>query len=93
MIKLEMKNCSMILIEKLQKYLPYHQAKLISMSILQVKIFPFNKKQVKFTYSPLGKAFEKRIKTIEDQGKNQISAIKEHGKQIIESNRVGKNYF
>ena len=24
--------------------------------------------QAKFTYSPLGKAFEKQIKTIEDQG-------------------------
>ena len=28
--------------------------------------------QAKFTYSPLEKAFEKQIKTIEDQGKNQI---------------------
>ena len=27
----------MILIEKLQKYQPYHQAKLINMNILQVK--------------------------------------------------------
>ena len=25
--------------------------------------------QAKFTYCPLGKAFEKQIKTIEDQGK------------------------
>ena len=25
--------------------------------------------QTKFTYSPLGKAFDKQIKTIEDQGK------------------------
>ena len=31
------KNYGMILIEKLQKYQPYHQAKLISMNILQVK--------------------------------------------------------
>ena len=31
--------------------------------------------QVKFTYSPLGKAFEKQIKTIEDQGKKQIDAL------------------
>ena len=30
-------NYSMALIEKLQKYRPYHQAKLISMNILQVK--------------------------------------------------------
>ena len=28
--------------------------------------------QAKFTYSPLGKAFEKQIKTIEDQGIKQI---------------------
>ena len=28
--------------------------------------------QTKFTYSPLGKAFEKQIKTIEDQGKSKL---------------------
>ena len=27
------------------------------------------------TYSPLGKAFDKRIKTIEDQGKRQVDAL------------------
>ena len=31
--------------------------------------------QAKFTYSPLGKAFEKQTKTIEDQGKKQIDAL------------------
>ena len=31
--------------------------------------------QVKFTYSPLGKAFEKQTKTIEDQGKKQVDAL------------------
>ena len=30
--------------------------------------------QAKFTYSPLGKAFEKQTKTIEEQGKKQIQA-------------------
>ena len=30
--------------------------------------------QAKFTYSPLGKAFEKQIKTIEDQGQKQAEA-------------------
>ena len=38
------------------------------------EILPSNQKQIieqaKFTYSSLGKAFEKQIKTIEDQGKN-----------------------
>ena len=29
--------------------------------------------QAKFTYSPLGKAFEKQIKAIEDQGENKLN--------------------
>ena len=32
--------------------------------------------QTRFTYSPLGKAFEK-LKTIEDQGRKQIDALKD----------------
>ena len=39
--------------------------------------------QAKFTNSPLGKAFEKQIKTIEDQGEKQIKALAEHGKQLV----------
>ena len=43
------------------------------------EILPSNQQQIiqqaKFTYSPLGKAFEKQIKTIEDQGEKQIKAI------------------
>ena len=31
--------------------------------------------QTKFTYSPLGKAFDKQIKAIEDQGKKQVDAL------------------
>ena len=33
--------------------------------------------QAKFTYSPLGKAFEKQIKTNEDQGERQIKALED----------------
>ena len=44
------------------------------------EMLPSNQKQMidqaKFTYSPLGKAFEKQIKTIEDQGKKQVDALK-----------------
>ena len=40
--------------------------------------------QAKFTYSPLGKAFEKPIKPIEDQGEKQINALDDHGKQLVE---------
>ena len=35
--------------------------------------------QAKFTYSPIGKAFEKQIKTIEDQGEKEIKAIQNQG--------------
>ena len=37
--------------------------------------------QAKFTYSPLGKAFEKQTKTIEDQGEKQIKAIQDNKKK------------
>ena len=40
------------------------------------EILPSNQKEIteqaKFTYSPLGKAFEKQTKTIEDQGKSTL---------------------
>ena len=38
-------------------------------------ILPSNQQQTKFTYSLLGKAFDKQIKTIEDQGKKQVDAL------------------
>ena len=61
------------------------------------EILPSNQKQIieqtKFTYSPLGKAFGKQTKTIEDQGKKQVDVLKEHGKQIIKSNEVAKKDF
>ena len=42
-------------------------------------ILPSNQQQIieqaKFTYSPLGEAFEKEIKTIEDQGEKQVGAL------------------
>ena len=80
MMKLEIKNYNTILIEKLHKIsalssnqfdnYDYHTGE---------EILPFNQKhiveQVKFTYSSLGKAFEKQRKTIEDQGEKQIKSI------------------
>ena len=57
------------------------------------EILPSNQQQIiqqtKFTYSPLGKAFEKQIKTIEDQGKKQVKAIQD--KQIINHNNNNNN--
>ena len=50
-------------------------------------ILPSNQQQIieqaKFTYSPLGKAFEKQTKTIEDKGEKQIKAIQDNRKQLI----------
>ena len=45
------------------------------------EILQYNQKQIidqaKFTYYPLGKAFEKQIKTIEDQWKKQVKALED----------------
>ena len=47
--------------------------------LIEEDILPFNQKQIieqaKFTYSPLGKAFEKKAKTIEDQEKKQVDPL------------------
>ena len=53
-------------------------------------ILPSNQQQIieqtKFTYSPLGKTFEKEVKTIEDKGQKQIDALenlKVQNKQLV----------
>ena len=49
-------------------------------------ILPSNQQQIieqaRFTYSPLGKAFEKQVKTIEDQGQKQVDAFEKQIKTI-----------
>ena len=54
------------------------------------EILPSNQQQLiqqaKFTYSPLGKALEKQVKTIKDQGKEQVKAIQDN-KQLISINK------
>ena len=75
--------------EKLQYDINREAAKILAVSsnkidkyeyLTEEEILPSNQKQIieqaKFTYSPLGKAFEKQIKTIEDQGEKQIDALK-----------------
>ena len=55
--------------------------------------------QAKFTYSPLGKAFEKQTKTIEGQGKKQIDALvtlkpKDDAKvKLDKTSSISNNYF
>ena len=90
MIRLGMKKYSMILIEKRLKSV------LLSGKIHKYEyltgedILPSNQQQVieqtKFTYSPLGKTFEKEVKTIEDKGQKQIDALenlKVQNKQLV----------
>ena len=57
------------------------------------EILPSNQKQIigqaKFTYSSLGKAFEKQTKTTEDQKQKQIKAIKDNKKQLANTSANG----
>ena len=84
--------------EKLQYDINREAAKISALSSGKIEkyeyltgeeILPSNQQQIilqaKFTYSPLGKAFEKQIKTIEDQGKKQVKAIQD--KQIVNINK------
>ena len=49
-------------------------------------------KQAKFTYSSLGKVFEKQTKTIEDQREKQIRGIKGNKKtQLDNKKQLGNN--
>ena len=62
-------NISALSSSKIDKY-EYHTGE-ETLPSNQQKII----EQAKFTYSPLGKAFEKQTKTIEDQGKKQVDAL------------------
>ena len=70
MIRSEMKNYNMILIAKISASLSEKIDK--REYLAHEEISPPGQKRVmeqaKFTYFPLDKAFEKQIKTIEDQG-------------------------
>ena len=77
--------------EKLQYDINREAAKILTLSSRKIdkyeyptgeEILPSNQQQqiieqAKFTYSPLGKVFEKQTKKIEDQGEKQITAIQD----------------
>ena len=48
--------------------------------------------QAKFTYSPLGKAFEKQAKTTKDQGQKQIKAIQDNKEQLVNIDNNDDDY-
>ena len=74
--------------EKLQYDINREAAKILALSsgkldkyeyLTGEEILPSNQQQIiqqaKFNYSPLGKAIEKQIKTIKDQGEKQVAAL------------------
>ena len=89
-INIEAAKISALLSDKIRKY-EYLTCK---------DILPSNKQQIieqaKFTYSPLGKAFEKQIKTIEDQGEKQVKALntlKSDNKKLTIEDVIPKSAF
>ena len=77
-----------IIDEKLQYYINREAAKISALSPCKIHKYeyltgedtlPFNQQQIieqaKFTDSPLGKAFEKQTKTIEDQRQKQVEVL------------------
>ena len=49
--------------------------------------------QAKFTYSPLGKAFQTQTKTIEDQGKKQVDALADLKPKEIKSRETKQDEY
>ena len=49
--------------------------------------------QARFTYFSLCKAFEKQVKTIENQGEKQKKPLEDHGQQLVEYNELIKKDF
>ena len=89
--------------EKLQYDINREAAKISALSSGKIRkyeyltgedILPSNQQQIieqtKFTYSPLGKAFDKQIKTIEDQGKKQVDPLNALKPKEIESTSNNK---
>ena len=85
--------------EKLQYDIDREAAKISALSSGKIdkyeyltgeELLPSNQQQIiqqaKFTYSPLGKAFEKQTKIIEDQGKKQVQAILDN-KHLVNINK------
>ena len=90
--------------EKLQYGIDREAAKISALSSGKIdkyeyltgeEILPSNQQQIieqaKFTYSPLGKAFEKQTKTIKAQGEKQIKAIQDNTKEVAIKNIIPEN--
>ena len=70
-----------IIDEKMQQDIYRAKISALSLKLINMNnILPLDQnritEQAKFTFSPLGKVFEKQIKTIEEQGKNNLKLQK-----------------
>ena len=90
--------------EKLQYDINRESAKISALSSGKIhnyeyltgeQILPSNQQEIieqaKFAYSSFGKAFEKQIKTIEDQGKKQVDALEKDSRELynaIKNNQI-----
>ena len=92
--------------EKLQYHINRGAAKLSTLSSGKIdkyefltgeEILPPDQRRVieqaNFIYYPLGNAFEKQTKMIEEQDKKQIKAIEDNGRQLDKSNELIKKDF
>ena len=87
--------------EKLQYNIVREAAKILALSsgkyeyLTGEEILPCNQQQIieqaKFTYSPLGKGFEKQTKIIEDERVKQIKTINDDKKQLANINEDYNN--
>ena len=89
------KNYNTILIEKQRKISALSSGEIHKYEYLTGEdILPSNQQQIieqaRFTYSSLGKAFEKQIKTVEDQGQKQVGALKVLEPKTIKSRSNNK---
>ena len=75
--------------EKQEKYLHYHQVKLVEYLAGVIVLLSDQSqiiKQAKFTYSPLWKALGKQTKAIKNVAQKQTKTIEEREKQILNTN-------
>ena len=71
--------------EKLQYDINREATKISALSSGKIDKYEYFTGQAKFTYSPLGKAFEKQTKTIEDKVEKQfetLESLKNHDNEL-----------
>ena len=84
-LRLEMKNCNMVLSSKNMSIIIWKKNDKYEYFTREEILFSNQREkieQVKFPYSPLGKAFVKQTKPIEKQGRKQIDDITNQNERL-----------